>query len=69
MIVTTGSIRLVRELIAAGLALFALPEPPADHRNANYMITLKNVGLDLWGVAKSRMTSMRPLASASSRRS
>jgi MFS family permease len=43
---------------ACGLALFALPEPAADHRHPNYMVTLKNVGLDLWGVAKSRLGFM-----------
>jgi MFS family permease len=41
--------------LACGLALFSLPEPPSDHRTTNYLVTLKNVGLDLWGVAKSRI--------------
>lgn len=40
---------------ACGFALFSLPEPPAPHRVPNYLLTLKNVGRDLWGVARSRI--------------
>ncbi len=41
--------------LLCGCALFGIDEPPAEHRHPNYLVTLKNVGLDVWGVAKSRL--------------
>jgi MFS family permease len=40
--------------LACGLALFWVPEPPATHRTGGVLADLKNVGRDLWSVAKSQ---------------
>jgi len=40
--------------LACGLALHFVPEPPATHRTGGVLADLKNVGKDLWGVAKSQ---------------
>jgi len=41
--------------LLCAIPLLAVDEPPADLRHPNYFITLKNVALDVWGVARSRL--------------